>query len=155
MKVPPFRGAGREGNGVVRHSDKVGFSSCEVPLESDHPAGGDVDNVDDVEDVLLLSPGLARVRRRRLFLWIVLIMYLPTMWTTQQITRSFQGSLPVFFIWFLLLLFFMALSAAAKCPRCGNYFHVNGMALLYLRKCLHCQLHLTADRRKGAGRDVR
>ena len=32
-----------------------------------------------------------------------------------------------------------------RCPRCGNYFHVNGMMLLYLRRCLHCQLHINAD----------
>ena len=89
-------------------------------------------------DPSLLRRGLARIRRRRLLLWFLLIVYLPTMWTTQQITHSFNKSLPVFFIWFLLLLFVMALSAIAKCLRCGNYFHVNGMTLLYLRNCLHC-----------------
>jgi hypothetical protein len=93
------------------------------------------------------QPGLAKVRRRRWFLWLVLLGYLPTMWTTQQITRSFQGSLPVFFAWILLLIVAAAVSALARCPRCGNYFHVNGMALLYLRKCLHCQLPINADRK--------
>lgn len=101
------------------------------------------------EDGVDLGPGLVRIRRRRRFLWLVLIIYLPAMWTTQQITRSFQGSLPVFFGWFLLLLVAAAVSAAARCPRCGNYFHVNGMVLLYLRKCLHCQLHINADRKRG------
>jgi hypothetical protein len=103
------------------------------------------------EDKSVLGPGLARIRRRRRFLWFVLIAYLPTMWTTQQITRSFQGSLPVFFGWFLLLLIAAGVSATARCPRCGNYFHVNGMVLLYLRKCLHCQLPITADRGKSTG----
>jgi uncharacterized C2H2 Zn-finger protein len=109
----------------------------------------------EVEDISLFGPGLAKIRRRRWYLWFVLIIYLPTMWTTQQITHSFQGSLPVFFIWFLLLLLVMGISAMAKCPRCGNYFHVNGMILLYLRKCLHCQLHLTADKKllKGMKRE--
>ena len=102
----------------------------------------------DVEDVSLLGPGLARVRRRRWYLWFVLIVYLPTMWTTQRITHSFEKSLPVFLLWFLLLILVMALSATVKCPRCRNYFHVNGMALLYLRRCLHCQLHLCADKKK-------
>lgn len=92
------------------------------------------------------GPGLAKVRRRRWFLWLVLIAYLPTMWTTQQITRSFQGSLPVFFGWILLLILAAGVSATARCPRCKNYFHVNGMALLYLRKCLHCQLHLNGKK---------
>jgi predicted ferric reductase len=94
-----------------------------------------------------LGPGLGKVRRRRWLLWIVLLAYLPTMWTTQQITRSFQGSLPVFFGWLVLLVVAAAVSAAARCPRCGKHFHVNGMALLYLRKCLHCQLHIDADKK--------
>ena len=92
------------------------------------------------------GPGLVKIRRRRWLLWFVLIAYLPTMWTTQRITHSFQGSLPVFFLWLVLLIVAVAVSALAKCPRCGHYYHVNGMALFYLRKCLHCQLHITADK---------
>ena len=95
------------------------------------------------------GPGLAKIRRRRRFLWFVLIVYLPTMWTTQQITRSFEGSLPVFFGWVLVLIMAVTISALARCPRCGKQFHVNGMVLLYLRKCLHCQLHITADKREA------
>jgi len=95
------------------------------------------------------GPGLARVRRRRWLLWFVLGAYLPTMWITQQITRSFQGSLPVFFCWLVLLILAAVISALARCPRCKNHFHVNGMVLLYLRKCLHCQLHISADKKKG------
>lgn len=96
-----------------------------------------------------VGPGLAKIRRRRWFLWVVLIVYLPTMWTTQQITHSFQACMPVFFVWLAFLIIAAAVSATAKCPRCCNYYHMHGMALLYLRKCLHCQLPLTADRRKG------
>jgi hypothetical protein len=99
------------------------------------------------QDITALSPGLAKIRKRRWLLWFVLIIYLPTMWATQKITQSFQDSLPVFFIWFVVLLSVTAFSAVAKCPRCRNYFHVNGMTLLYLRYCLHCQLHLTADKK--------
>ena len=91
---------------------------------------------------------MVKIRRRRWLLWFVLIAYLPTMWTTQQITHSFQRSLPVFFIWLVLLILAVAVSAVARCPGCGNYFHVNGMALFYLRKCLHCQLHVCADKKK-------
>lgn len=100
-------------------------------------------------DPAALSQGLKRIRRRRWLLWTVLIVYLPTMSITQKITHSFQGSLPVFFLWFLVLLAAMGFSAVARCPRCKNYFHVNGMILLYLRNCLHCQLHLNADKEKG------
>jgi hypothetical protein len=95
-----------------------------------------------------LAPGLGKVRRRRWLLWTVLLAYLPTMWVTQQITHSFQRSLPVFFLWVLLLIAAAAISAVARCPRCGNYYHVNGMVLMYLRKCLHCQLPVNADKRR-------
>lgn len=104
------------------------------------------------EDPSLFRSGLAKIRRRRWFLWGVLIVYLPAMSTTQKITHSFQASLPVFFLWVLLLLFAMIYSALVKCPRCGKHFHVNGMTLLYLRRCLHCQLHLTADKRGPDGK---
>jgi hypothetical protein len=100
----------------------------------------------EVEDLSKFGPGLARIRRKRWLLWSVIILYLPTMWTTQKITHSFQASLPVFVVWFIVLLLVMGYSAIAKCPRCGQYFHVNGMTLLYLRRCLHCQLHLKADK---------
>jgi hypothetical protein len=96
-----------------------------------------------------LGPGLRRIRRRRWALWTVLIIYLPTMWATQQITRSFQAALPVFFAWLVLLILVTAVSATVRCPRCGNYYHVHGMVLLYLRKCLHCQLPLNADRKRA------
>ncbi|OGU06737.1 MAG: hypothetical protein A2075_19395 [Geobacteraceae bacterium GWC2_58_44] len=115
----------------------------EVVLESD---SNQVEG-DEVEDISLLSPGLAKIRKRRWLLWSVLIVYLPTMWITQKITHSFNDSLPVFFIWFLVLIAVMGISAVVKCPRCKNYFHVNGMTLLYLRNCLHCQLHLSADKK--------
>lgn len=101
------------------------------------------------EEGQITGPGLATVRRRRWFLWSVLFAYLPTMWATQRIVRSFQGSLPVFFLWLLLLIVAASVSATARCPRCGNYFHMNGMSLLYLRRCLHCQLHISADKEKS------
>lgn len=94
----------------------------------------------------VISAGLSKIRRRRWVVWSVMIIYLPTMWTTQKITHSFNASMPVFFVWFLLLLIAMGYSAVARCPRCGNYYHVNGMILLYLRKCLHCQLPLNEDK---------
>ena len=103
-------------------------------------------DVAEAVDPAVISRGLAAIRRRRWWLWSVLIIYLPTMWTTQKITHSFSGSMPVFFLWFVALLCVMAYSATACCPRCGNYYHMQGMVLLYLRKCLHCQLPLSADK---------
>ncbi|HJV64464.1 MAG TPA: hypothetical protein VJ550_01895 [Geomonas sp.] len=115
-------------------------------MENSQPEGQDGAATGQVEDAVLIKRGLRKVRRRRWLLWSVMIIYLPTMWITQQVTHSFNKSLPVFFGWCLVLLTAMAISAVVRCPRCGNYFHVNGMSLLYLRRCLHCQLHIKADR---------
>ena len=125
--------------------DGGGAGNGVVPLE---------DIVAETEAKKDLGPGLSRVRRRRLLLWFVLVAYLPTMWTTQQITHSFQRSLPVFFLWVVLLILAVVVSALARCPGCGNYFHVNGMALFYLRKCLHCQLHINSDKKDSGGQRV-
>ncbi|GFO66624.1 hypothetical protein GMLC_02030 [Geomonas limicola] len=106
-------------------------------------------NRSETPDPAVIARGLRRIRLRRWALWTVLIIYLPTMWSAQQITRSFQGALPVFFAWVLLLIVATAWSATVRCPRCGNYYHVNGLMLLYLRRCLHCQLPLAADHKKS------
>lgn len=98
------------------------------------------------ENMLDYAPGLAQVRKRRLLLWILIAVYLPAMWTAQQFTKSFWDAMPVFWVWFVLLIVIMMYGALARCPRCGNYFHMNGMSLLFLRKCLHCQLHVCADK---------
>lgn len=116
-------------------------------------AGAAAETAERIDDPSPIRGGLARIRKRRWMLWSVIIIYLPAMWTTQKITRSFHDSLPVFFLWFLILLLATGFSALARCPRCGNYFHLNGITLLYLRKCLHCQLHLNADRVKAKDGD--
>ena len=134
-------------NEVEDLSPRIRVADLANPVQGRPGSGGDLTLSDPAEDLAILRRGLARIRRRRWYLWFVLIIYLPTMWTTQKITRSFNDSLPVFFIWFLVLLAVMGISASTRCPRCRNYFHVNGMTLLYLRKCLHCQLHLTADKK--------
>jgi hypothetical protein len=142
---------------IAESNDAVKKQAEKSEIESKYAEGfaesSDADRIAEsilAQDVSVLSPGLAKIRKRRWLLWFVLIIYLPTMWVTQKITHSFQDSLPVFFIWFVVLLAVTAFSAVAKCPRCKNYFHVNGMTLLYLRYCLHCQLHLTADKKARA-----
>lgn len=115
-------------------------------MENCQPDGQEGAATDQVADAGRIREGLRKIRRRRWMLWSVLIVYLPTMWITQKITHSFNKSLPVFFGWFLVMLAAMAISAVVRCPRCGNYFHVNGITLLYLRRCLHCQLHINDDK---------
>lgn len=93
------------------------------------------------------GPGLKKIRKRRLFLWGVILAYLPAMWTTLRLTESYKVTAAVFVVWIILLIIFTTVAACARCPKCGNYFHMHGMTLLILRKCLHCQLHINADRK--------
>jgi hypothetical protein len=93
------------------------------------------------------GPGLKKIRKRRRFLWVVILAYLPVMWTTLRLTGSFNVTAAVFVVWIILLCVFATFAACARCPGCGNYFHMHGMTFLLLRKCLHCQLHINADKR--------
>ena len=90
---------------------------------------------------------LQRLRRRRRFLWGVVLAYLPAILAAYRFTGSVGGSMPVFFAWFVLLWVAAFAAALVRCPRCGNYFHMHGMTLLFWRRCLHCQLHVCADKR--------
>lgn len=98
-------------------------------------------------DKAALAKGLKVVRRRRWYLWLIILAYMPLMMVAMKKLPSIKAVSGVFIFWFIVMFAIALFAAVARCPRCGNYFHVNGMTLLYLRKCLHCQLHLTADKR--------
>jgi hypothetical protein len=104
------------------------------------------------DESLRLTQGRKLLRRRRWYLWSVILIYLPLMWTTLGLTAVFQIRAMVFALWFVALLISALLVALVRCPRCGNYFHVHGMSFLPLRQCLHCQLHINQNqgvRREG------
>jgi len=100
------------------------------------------------ESVADYTPGLNRIRIRRKIFFGVIIAYVPVMWLIHSIAPDNRTMFSAFGVWVVLLLVTCFTSAIVRCPRCGNLFHVNGMAMLYLRKCLHCQLHVNADRLK-------
>jgi hypothetical protein len=93
-----------------------------------------------------LAPGLSRLRRKRWFLWSVLLTYVPAIWLALELTGSDSGALVVFVLWIAMAAVAGALAAFSRCPRCGEYFHVKGLMPVWVRKCLHCGLRLTADR---------
>ena len=95
------------------------------------------------------GPGLRIIRSRRWYVWGIIAVYMPAMWVTLKLAPTHLALGMVFAIWFILVWIVVGRSALARCPRCGNYFHMHGMTLLYLRKCLHCQLHLKADKKKA------
>lgn len=96
------------------------------------------------DDPASYTAGLDLLRRRRKYFFGVVLGYVPVMWLLHEFAPRFM--LKAFAVWVVLLVVAMAVSAVARCPRCGNCFHMHGMTLLYLRKCLHCQLHINADR---------
>ena len=104
------------------------------------------------EDFSAYAPGLKRLRRRRWFLWITILVYLPAIWLSLRLTHSDRATFKVFLVWMAFTGVAAYLTAFTRCPRCGNFFHMRGLTPLYLRKCLHCELHLTADRQPDAPR---
>jgi hypothetical protein len=89
---------------------------------------------------------LNKTRRRRKYFFGTVLVYIPALLVTNQISPTNRAMGTVFGIWVILLILSTFLVALSRCPRCGNYFHMHGMTLLILRKCLHCQLHITTDK---------
>lgn len=97
-------------------------------------------------DPQMFRKALRLLRRRRKYLFGTIFIYIPALLVTHRISPTDRSMGIVFVVWVAMIFFFSLLSAVTRCPRCGNYFHVHGMMLLYLRRCLHCQLHINADK---------
>ncbi len=95
-----------------------------------------------------LKPGLQKIRRRRWFFWITIMAYLPAMLVALRSSQPNQTVGIVFVVWILCLIIAVTLLALVRCPQCGNCFHMNGFLFRPVRKCFHCKLHLTADKKK-------
>jgi len=89
---------------------------------------------------------LKKTRRRRKYFFGTVLIYIPALLITHKISPTNNAMGTVFGLWIAILIISTFLAALSRCPRCGNYFHVHGMTLLILRKCLHCQLHITTDK---------
>jgi hypothetical protein len=88
---------------------------------------------------------LAVIRRRRWYLWGLILIYMPASVTTLQLTQSYTSTGILVFIWFIVLCIAVTLAAVAKCPRCGNTFHMRNSTLSFYRKCRHCGLQISGD----------
>jgi hypothetical protein len=91
--------------------------------------------------------GLKKVRQRRLWLWLVIIVYLPAMMIALRQPNYKTWAALAFCIWIVLLIIVVAFACLVRCPRCGECFHTHGPTFLPLRRCLHCSLHVNADKR--------
>ncbi|MBE0499938.1 MAG: hypothetical protein IBX47_00750 [Desulfuromonadales bacterium] len=95
-----------------------------------------------------LTAGLAKIRSRRWLMWLVIFSYVPGLLISleMQASSSIMGWL--FALWVLLLCIVIGLATVVCCPRCKKPFHTNGPTFLPVRKCVHCGLHLKADKIK-------
>ena len=106
------------------------------------------DNMQTTPDAAPFDPAvyravLKRTRRNRLLFFAVVAAYLPAVCIAYSLAPSDSVMGAVFAVWVVLLLAVTFAVAVSRCPRCGGYFHMNGMVLLVLRRCLHCQLHIS------------
>lgn len=98
-------------------------------------------------DPVVIRQGLAKVRKRRWLLWSSLIVYLPGMWLALHAGLAKEALTWLFGAWVALICLTVGLATVVKCPRCGQQFHTNGPTFLPVRKCLHCGLHVEADKK--------
>lgn len=94
-------------------------------------------------DPLEFDLKMRNLRRRRWFLWGLIIAYLPAIYLALELSGSDRVAAMVFGVWVLLVCLAVGLAAFAPCPRCGKPFHMHGFVPVYLRRCVHCQLHVT------------
>ena len=93
-------------------------------------------------DQVAFQKTLNKTRRRRKYFFATVLVYLPALFITYKISPTNKAMGTLFGIWVAILIMVTFMLAVSKCPKCGNYFHVHGMTLLILRKCLHCQFHI-------------
>jgi len=91
--------------------------------------------------------GLKIIRKRRWLLWIVILAYLPAMMVALNSADHRTWVTVTFSTWLVLLIIAVARACLVRCPRCGECFHTHGPTFLPFRRCLHCALHVNADKR--------
>ena len=98
-------------------------------------------------DPIKYRPELKKIRKRRFALWLIITAYLPAMMIALDSPDYKARATVVFIIWIILLIIAVVFACLARCPRCGECFHTHGPTFLPFRRCLHCALHVNADKR--------
>ena len=107
-----------------------------------------------IETVDIMA-GLKKVRSRRWLLWGVILTYMPGMLVALELQAPSRVMAWLFGLWVLLLCVVVALATVVKCPRCAKPYHTNGPTFLPVRRCVHCGLHLNADKKLRVTADPR
>lgn len=97
-------------------------------------------------DPAVIRQGLIKVRKSRWLLWATIIIYVPGLVVALQLHLSSGAMTRLFGLWVLLLCITVGLATIVKCPRCLKTFHTNGPTFLPVRRCVHCGLHVAADK---------
>lgn len=97
---------------------------------------------------LEIGPGLKKIRQRRWILWFTILVYLPAMMVALESPGGWNTVIKVFGVWIILLCIAVGMAVVIRCPECGNCFHTHGPTFLPVRRCVHCGLHISADKRK-------
>ncbi|TLM64282.1 MAG: hypothetical protein FDZ69_11830 [Deltaproteobacteria bacterium] len=97
-----------------------------------------------------IAAGLGKVRKTRWILWATIAAYLPGLLIALQLALSGSTMTVLFGTWVFLLCVAVGLATIVRCPRCHKTFHTNGPTFLPVRRCVHCGLHVTADRTANA-----
>ena len=103
------------------------------------------EEIDIDPDILRL--GLTKIRKRRWILWATILIYVPGLIIALEVEASGSSLGKLFAIWIILLCVVVGLATVVKCPGCGNTYHTNGPTFLPVRRCVHCGLHLNADKK--------
>ena len=98
-------------------------------------------------DPVEYRPDLQKIRKRRWCLWIIIVAYLPAMVVALDSPDYRTWVTIVFATWIVLLIIAVVFACIVRCPRCGECFHTHGPTFLPFRRCLHCSLHINADKR--------
>lgn len=96
-------------------------------------------------DPAMFTVKMRSLRRRRWFLWGLVLIYLPAIYLALQLSGSDRVAGIVFVVWILLVCVAVGLAAFAICPRCAKTFHMHGFVPVYLRRCVHCGLHVSSN----------
>lgn len=97
-------------------------------------------------DPAAISAGLRKVRKTRWILWTTIFIYIPGLFIVLQLQLPSGTMTALFGFWVLLLCIAVGLATVVKCPSCRKPFHTNGPTFLPVRKCVHCGLHVKADK---------
>lgn len=106
-------------------------------------------SADNHVDPAAIGQGLSKIRSRRRLLWATIVLYLPGMLVCLELGLSSGTLAKLFGAWVGLLCVVVGMATIVKCPRCANPFHTNGPTFLPVRKCVHCGLHVNADKPAG------